>query len=91
MTNTNPAANFSGFKTYNFMQPLSSDRAGARTPISMLLMSSVSGEMAARGFTQSDTPDVLINFFISTEERMQVRTTPTSTSFHGYRRGRYSA
>ena len=92
MTNANPGTDFASLRTYNFMQPLSTDRAGgAQTPLSAMLISAMSREMANRGFQQSDTPDLLINFFVSTEERMQVRTTPTSTSFHGYRRGRYSA
>jgi hypothetical protein len=56
-----------------------------------MLMNSMSREMADRGLKQSDTPDLLVNFFVSTEDRMQVRTVPTGTSFHGYRRGRYSA
>jgi len=91
MTNANPGTDFSSLKTYNFMQPLSTDRAGgAQTPLSAMLMSAMSREMASRGFQQSDTPDLLINFFVSTEERMQVRTTPSSTSFHSYRRGRYT-
>lgn len=57
MTNANPATDFSTLKTYDFMQPLSTDRSGgARTSLSTLLMTSMNREMADRGFTQSDTP-----------------------------------
>lgn len=91
MANANPDTDFSSFRTYNFMQPLGTDRAnGVRTPLSNLLINSMTREMTSRGFTQSDTPDLRVNFFVSTEERMQVRTTPTTSSFHSYRRGRYS-
>ena len=90
--NANPQTDFSSIGTYNFMQPLSTDRSnGVRTTLSTMLMNSMSREMAKRGLQQSDTPDLLVNFFVSTEDRMQVRTVPTATSFHGYRRGRYSA
>ena len=88
-TNTNPAANFSGFATYNFMQPLSTDRSGVQTPLSATLVEAMSAEMANRGFTRSNNPDLLINFFVITEERMDVRQVPTAGSFHGYRRNRY--
>lgn len=77
--NTFPGADLTGFRTWNFMQPLGTDRSnGARTPMSTMLMSAVSGEMAARGMTQSDSPEILVDFFVTTEERIDVRQTPTS-------------
>jgi hypothetical protein len=91
-SNANPNIDMSAFSTYNFMQPLATDREnGVRTPLSSMLMNSISREMAARGFQQSNSPDMLINVFVSTEERMDVRQTPTTSSFHSYRMGRYSA
>ena len=90
-TNANPETVFSSFGTYNFMQPLSTDRSnGVRTSLSTMLINSMSREMADRGLEQSDTPDLLVNFFVNTEERMRVRTVPNTSSFHGYRMGRYS-
>jgi hypothetical protein len=89
-TNTNPAVDFSGFATYNFMQPLSTDRSGVQTRLSATLIEAMSAEMTSRGFTRSKNPDLLINFFVVTEERMDVRQVPTASSFHGYRRNRYS-
>ena len=91
ITNANPETDFSSVETYNFMQPLSTDRpGGVRTPLSTMLINSMSREMADRGLEQSDTPDLLVNFFVNTEERMQVRTVPNTSSFNGYRMGRYS-
>ncbi len=89
MTNTNPDADFTRFATYNFMQPLGTDRSGVRTPISSMLMEAMSAEMRSRGYRRSDNPDLLINFFVVTEERMDVRQVPSAGSFHGYRRNRY--
>ena len=90
-TNTNPGTDFASFSTYNFMQPLGTDRAnGVQTPLSGMLTDAMSREMSNRGYRRSDNPDLLINFFVNTEERMDVRQVPTSSSFHGYRRGRYS-
>ncbi len=78
--NAAPGSNLSSLKTWNFMQPLGTDRSGARTTMSSMLMSSVSREMANRGLQQSDTPDFLVDFFVTTEERLDVRTTSTSMS-----------
>jgi hypothetical protein len=90
-TNASPDTDLSKFRTYEFMQPLSTDRSnGVRTPLSTMLIDSMSRELASRGLERSDSPDLLVNFFVNTEERMDVRSVPTSRSFHGYRRGRYS-
>jgi hypothetical protein len=78
--NAAPGSNLSSLKTWNFMQPLGTDRNGARTTMSSMLMSSVSREMANRGLQRSDTPDFLVDFFVTTEERMDVRTTRSSMS-----------
>ena len=85
----NPAADFSNAGTFNFFDPLDTDRSGARTPLSIFLMASLTREMEKRGFQKSNSPDLLLNTFVNIEERMDVRTTPTSTSFHSYRMRRY--
>jgi len=81
IANANPETDFSGFRTYNYMQPLSTDRAdGMRTPLSSMLVTSMTLEMSSRGFRQSESPDLLVDFFVVTEDRVDVRTTPTTTS-----------
>lgn len=91
-SNANPDKDFESLKTFNFIRPLSTDRAnGARTPISTQLISSMRNELESRGLQQSDSPELWINFYINAESRMQVRNVPTASSFHHYRRGRYSA
>ena len=81
VANTNPGADFRAFETYNFMQPLGTDRSnGVRTPFSSRLMASMEREMAARGLTKSDDPDILIDFSIFAEDRLDIRQTPSSMS-----------
>jgi hypothetical protein len=78
--NSAPGADLSEFRTWNFIQPLGTDRSnGTRTPLSTMLMNSVSSEMTARGLAQSDSPDMLVDFFVTTEERMDIRQTPNSS------------
>ena len=79
-SNVNPGTDFSAFETYNFMQPLGTDRSnGVRTPVSSRLMASMEREMAARGLQKSDNPDILIDFSITAQDRIDVRQTPTSS------------
>ena len=90
-TNINPNTDFTTFATYNFMQPLGTDRPGGiQTPLSSKLINALSREMETRGYRKSDTPDLLVNVFVNTERRMDVRQVPTATTYHGYRHNRYS-
>jgi hypothetical protein len=78
VADTNPGTDFSAFKTYNFIQPLGTDRdGGARTPLSSRLVSSVNRELISRGMSLADEPDLLVDFSISAEDRIDVRTTPS--------------
>lgn len=79
-SNVNPGTNFRNFETYGFIQPLGTDRSnGARTPLSTRLMESMSREMVARGLSLSDSPDLLVDFVVTAEDRIDVRSTPTHT------------
>lgn len=80
VANTNPGTDFSEFKTYNFFQPLGTDRSGGvRTPLSSRLISSVNRELISRGMSLSDSPDLLVDFVVSAEDRIDVRSTPSHT------------
>ena len=80
VANTNPGTDFRVFQTYNFFQPLGTDRAGGvRTPLSTRLMAAMEGEMNQRGLTRSDSPDLLIDFTVSAVDRVDIRSTPSHT------------
>jgi hypothetical protein len=86
VSNANPDTDFSAFKTYNFMQPLGTDRSDSvRTPLSSRLVSSVNRALISRGMSLSEEPDLLVDFAFSSENRIDVRTTPT----HSVRRSHW--
>ena len=91
ITNMDPSANFSQFRTFEFLQPLGTDREGAQTLTSQHLIAAATDELQMRGMRRSsDNPDLLVNFFLSTRETISTRQTP-STSMSMHRRGgRYS-
>ncbi len=90
VTNKDPEANFSNFRTFNFMQPLATDRGDTRTILSNHLIAAATNEMETLGFQRADSnPDLLINFFVSTQERLQTRTTPNASASMHHRSRRY--
>lgn len=79
-SNVNPGTDFEAFQTFNYVQPLGTDRSnGVRTPFSTRLINSMDREMEARGLTLADDPDILVDFTITAQDRIDVRQTPTST------------
>ena len=80
VANTNPGTDFRAFQTYNFFQPLGTDRSsGAQTPLSSMLIASMEREMDARGLTKSDSPDLLVDFAVQAVDRVDIRSTPSHT------------
>jgi hypothetical protein len=88
VTNGDPAADWSSYRTFGFFQPLGTDRGNVRSLMSNQLIQSTTREMQAAGFTLAESsPDLLINFVVSTRETIQTRPS-TSASMH-HSRGRY--
>jgi hypothetical protein len=92
-SNVDPAVDFNSFKTFGFLQPLSTDREGYQSLISQQLVTSTTRELEARGLRRTDTkPDLLINFSADLDQRLRITQSPaTSTgSLNRHRRGLYS-
>ncbi len=90
--NADPGADFSGYRTYNFMNPLGTDRPGYSSVLSGYLRTAASRELEARGYQKSDNPDLLINFNLQTKEKIQSSTMPSGPAYggyYGYRSGYY--
>jgi len=89
VSNMDPSADFSRFRTFGFMQPLGTDSASGQTLTSQHLIAAVTDELQMRGLRPAtDSPDLLVNFFISTRD--VVSSTPSSSASMHWRSGRYS-
>ena len=89
-TNQDPAANFGDYETYGFPAALGTDKAGGYSSLlSQYLKTAVSREMDARGYRQSANPDLEVNFYVHTQDKIKTTQTPTSSAYYGYRGGRY--
>lgn len=89
------SADFSVYRTYGFPKETGTDRGGYSTLVTSYLKSAMSAQMDARGYKFSEEhPDLLVNFYMNTRERTELRPSPNATlgyGYYGYRYGLYNA
>ena len=87
-------ADFSRYKTYAFAQQLGTAGGGYSSLVTKYLRTSITRELDKRGYQQSSEPDLIVNFYVQRQEKVQVRTSPSSSAYrhgyYGYRAGVYS-
>ena len=86
-----PSTDMYAFRTFRFADNLSTNRPdGTVSLVSQVLSDSVRDQMRVRGFEEADgAADLRINFYIQTEEKLDVRQTPSAGGYYGYRGSRY--
>lgn len=78
-SNVDPSVDFNRFRTFAFLQPLSTDREGYQTLVSQQLVASAQRELEARGLVRSDdNPDLLVNFSADLDQRLRVTQVPVA-------------
>ncbi len=92
----NPQANFAVYQTYGYVEQMGTDAPGGPTTLlTQFLRAAVDREMQARGYSYADQGgDLLVNFYVETQEQIRTRTTPASgaavgVGYYGYRGGYY--
>ena len=82
----NPSANFASYKTFGFFPELATDRAGYETVFTARLKDSTRRQMEAKGYSYNEaSPDLLLNFYANVEDKQEIRSTPVSMGYYGYR------
>jgi hypothetical protein len=89
IANQDPGADFSQYRTYGFDPDFGTDKDQYSSLMSQYFQASISREMSALGYTKSDTPDLLINVYVHTKEKIKSTQTPTTSGYYGYRGARY--
>jgi hypothetical protein len=88
--------NFSSYRTYAYVNPVGTDKAGYSSLLSQHFKMAIDTEMSARGYRKVDTDsDLLVNFMANVDEKTDVRSTPSSSmtmgmGYYGYRGGMYA-
>jgi hypothetical protein len=84
------SADFSVYRTFGFPKETGTDRGGYSTLVTSYFKSALSTAMEARGYKYSEEkPDLLLNFFMNTRERTELRPNPGMGGYYGYRNGLY--
>lgn len=85
------SADFSVYRTFGFPKETGTDRGGYSTLVTSYFKNSLTTAMEARGYKYSEEkPDLLLNFFMNTRERTEIRPSPVAgMGYYGYRDGLY--
>lgn len=92
-TSQDPGADFSEFRSFNFMQDLGTDARGSRSMLSARLIAATTRELESRGLQfVSNNPDLLVNFFSGFQTGFQTTNMPITImpvrnygAWNGYR------
>ena len=88
ISNKAPDFAIADYRTFGFMEPLSTDRAGVRTLLSQRLVEATTRELERKGLVYSEAQaDLQVNFLVSTRETLSGR--PSSGVNVGVRAGSY--
>ncbi len=69
-----PSADFSQYRTFNFFDPMGIE-GGYNSPIfGQLFREAITREMTERGYVLSNTPDLIINVTIQSDDKIRIQT-----------------
>lgn len=84
MSNADPTVDFSKYRTFGFFEPLATDEQGYESLVSNFLKVSMAQELAKRRLEYAESPDLKVNFYINTKEKLRSYTVP-SMGYYDYR------
>ena len=70
------AVDFGRYKTYGFLAQTGPNQAEFKSLAQQTLQTAAAAEMDKRGYTRSDTPDLVLNFKGRIEEKTDIESTP---------------
>ena len=87
-SHVDPSAQFSRYKTFDFLKPVESGKPGYQSFGAQYLVEAITRELEARGFQRHENPDLLVNYHVQKQDKVQVTDTGHS-GYYGYRGGYY--
>ena len=85
-SNADPDVDFSQYKTFGYFSTLSTDNAQYQSLVSNFLKVAVAQELDKRGLThEEENPELRVNFYINTKDKIKTRQVPTAGAYYGYR------
>ncbi len=85
-SNAAPDVDFSQYSSFGFFDSLSTNRGDYESMETNFLKVAVAQQLDRRGFSYTDdSPDLLVNFYIHTKEKITSRNIPTAGAYYGFR------
>lgn len=85
-SNADPGVDFSQYKTFGYFSTLSTDNPQYQSLVSNFLKVAVAQELVVRGLDHDEeNPDLRVNFYINTKDKIKTRSVPTAGGYHDYR------
>lgn len=82
--NADPSVDFASYQSFGFFKTLSTDDAQYQSLVSNFLKVAVAQEMTRRGLEHDEqSPDLRVNFFINTKDKIRTRQVPTAGGVYG--------
>jgi hypothetical protein len=83
-SDSDPGVNMSQYKTYDFFSQLGIEGDGYSSLLGQHFRAAISSQMNARGYSQSETPQLQINVTIGAEEKLRVNSYQDPYLYGGY-------
>jgi hypothetical protein len=81
-----PTTDFTQYRTYGFYDNPATNNAEYESLVTNFLKVSVAQQLDARGMSYDPSnPDIVVNFFLNTKEKVRSRSVPTMSGYYGYR------
>jgi hypothetical protein len=85
-SNVDPGVDFNQYKTFGYFPTLSTDKEQYQSLVSNFLKVAVAQELVVRGLDHDEAnPDLRVNFYINTQDKIKTRSVPTAGSYYDYR------
>lgn len=93
-SNIDPEADFGSYETWNFIPNAGPGNGEYESFFTQYMKEAITIEMTNRGYTLSDSPDILLNFNGILQEKTDIREVPATPApgyggYYGYRGGYY--
>lgn len=85
-SNADPDVDFSRYESFGFFSTLSTDNEQYQSLVSNFLKVAVAQELDLRGLKyDEEAPELRVNFYINTKDKIKTRSVPTAGAYYGYR------
>ncbi len=85
ITNSDPSVDFSRYKTFGFIGSPATDRGSYESLATSFLKAAIAQEMDKRGLAYAENPDLIVNFYVNTKEKIRSRNVPSANVYYGWR------